>query len=868
MAAPDAWRQLLPQLAGLPLLPIGTGSNGKAPAHPQTGALLTGWTSAAFTPEEVATAHSSIGAVGFRPGPDAGDLIAFDIDGPTAVAYCRSHPGCDPLDAPTWQVRRDTDADRLKVIWRIPADLRDHLQLTVSKHQTKPPSARGAGDGENVATYFGSGQVVVLGQHISSSGNYFWPDGRGPAAVAEITPEWWALALEVAEQARSNKGSSTAGKGTSKAGDWRRITTRCPICGRDRQHACQIHRDGQSILCYIGSSFQPPALKPGEVMPGSDGQQWAYTGPKECWGEFAHFRIDRPRPSRCDSPAEPRSSPGGDGVEEPPRSDAQPYTVLGWNAERNAVWYRHHGTAQIATIKPSGQPELLKLAPLDHWRDRYPRTNKEGEITGIHWGTAASDLIEAANVAGVFQEAEMRGRGVWLDAGHVVWHLGDRLEVDGERVPLAEHRSRKHYRLMPALELDTQAAPLTDEHGAVILQVLRDCGWVGASDHLHLAGFCVLSNVGGALPKRPGLQITSPFGSGKTDTIDNVIVPLQGGIGLLSSGSTEAGVRQLLGIDTLPATIDESEAEDGKRREAQLRLVRYSYDGKPVIKGTPGGEAMTFCLRSSLALAGINSPIDNPADRSRIAVISRKNLPEADWAAVAQRRAEAITAEIGQRLIRRTVSTLPALLANVATFAKVISSKITTGDAGRTGDTWGALLAGAHHLVSTAALNEAAAVAWLDSVGWDLSHTDADEQDRRAGAEGRQCLDHLLSHRVQWREAFDPDAGRPSTGVLSVRELVSIARMQHFCAERDEAEKALGRLGLRAMPDGLAVANKDPGIAPIFASTKWAKDAHKARLLELDGAARTSGPLHFPSNASRRAVLVPWQIVGDLGEAA
>lgn len=304
MAAPDAWRQLLPQLAGLPLLPIGPGSNGKAPAHPRTGALLTGWTSAAFTPEEVATAHRRIGGVGFRPGPDAGDLIAFDIDGPTAVAFCRSHPGCDPLDAPTWQVRRDTDADRLKVIWRIPADLRDHLQLTVSKHQTKPPSARGAGDGENVATYFGSGQVVVLGQHISSSGNYFWPDGRGPAAVAEITPEWWELALEVAELARSSKGSSTAGKGTSKAGDWRRITTRCPICGRDRQHACQIHRDGESILCYVGSSFQPPALEPGETTTGSDGQQWAYTGSKECWAEFAHFRIDRPRPPRCDSPAE------------------------------------------------------------------------------------------------------------------------------------------------------------------------------------------------------------------------------------------------------------------------------------------------------------------------------------------------------------------------------------------------------------------------------------------------------------------------------------------------------------------------------------------------------------------------------------
>lgn len=313
MAASDAWRQLLPRLAGLPLLPIGAGDQSKAPAHPRTGEKLTGWTTAAYTPEQVAAACAGVIAAGFRPGPDAGDLIAFDIDGATALAFCRSHPGCDPLEAPTWQVRRDTDPDRLKVIWRIPPDLRDHLELTVSKHQTKPPSRRGAGDGENVATYYGSGQVIVLGQHPSSGGNYFWPQGHGPESVAEITPEWWGLALEIAASTAPSGG--TASKGTSKAGDWRRITGRCPICGRDRSHACQIHRDGQSLLCYIGSSFQPPELEKGELVPGTE---WAYAGPKTCWADFSLFVIDKPREPRYDSPAEVRSRQGA--PTEPPRS--------------------------------------------------------------------------------------------------------------------------------------------------------------------------------------------------------------------------------------------------------------------------------------------------------------------------------------------------------------------------------------------------------------------------------------------------------------------------------------------------------------------------------------------------------------------
>jgi hypothetical protein len=297
-ASGRTWRHLLPQLAGLPILPIGHGGDGKAPADPATGDLLSGWQTAVFTPEQVAAACSKITAVGFRPGPDAGGLIAFDIDGATAIELCRSH-GCDPLAAPTWQVRRDTAADRLKVVWRIPEELRDHLECTVHKLVTKKPSFRGAKDGENVATYYGAGQVVVLGQHLSSGGNYFWPDGHGPAALAEITSEWWELAHLIAEaDPQQTKGSSTSSRTTSRS-DWRRIDP-CPICGRDEHLICSKHRDGRSILCFHGSTFHPPDLKPGQVVTGSDGEQWAFTGSRSHFdgGDFSHFKIDEPTSSR------------------------------------------------------------------------------------------------------------------------------------------------------------------------------------------------------------------------------------------------------------------------------------------------------------------------------------------------------------------------------------------------------------------------------------------------------------------------------------------------------------------------------------------------------------------------------------------
>lgn len=297
-ATPAPWRQLLPQLDGLPLLPIGPGSEGKAPADPLTGENLSGWPTKAFTPQQVAEACPKITAVGFRPGPDAGGLIAFDIDGASAVALLRDYD-CDPLMAPTWQVRRDNNTDRLKVIWRIPEDTRDHLPNGTPKIVTKRPSKPGAGDGENVAYYYGSGQVVVLGQHLGSGGNYFWPEGHGPVDVADIPPSWWRMAWEVAERGAS-KGK-TSSKPNAVEGGWRRLNP-CPICGRRERLLCAQNKAGNFLVCYHGGTFSPPEMRPGQVVTGSDGVRWAHTGIRAHGdiGDFSHFVVDEPRPPEPD----------------------------------------------------------------------------------------------------------------------------------------------------------------------------------------------------------------------------------------------------------------------------------------------------------------------------------------------------------------------------------------------------------------------------------------------------------------------------------------------------------------------------------------------------------------------------------------
>ncbi len=57
-------------------------------------------------------------------------------------------------------------------------------------------------------------------------------------------------------------------------------TNPCPICVRTKDGDCRIGE--RLVLCHHGTNHHPPAgLRPGYIVTGSDGQQWAYTGKTE-----------------------------------------------------------------------------------------------------------------------------------------------------------------------------------------------------------------------------------------------------------------------------------------------------------------------------------------------------------------------------------------------------------------------------------------------------------------------------------------------------------------------------------------------------------------------------------------------------------
>ena len=331
------WRKQLPKLASLnaPLLAIGAGREGKAPADPTTGYALSGWQHASHSVAEIQGAHSDVIAAGVRTGDR---LIVFDIDGDSAWELVLQAYGCDPETTITWQIHRTTSSYRIKVAFRLTAEQAAQLGSIRTSVKTRPAKYAddscagwivnnrhippGTGElvkkGEALEIFHSpSTQIVAIGKHPSSGGRYFWPKGMDPEALAPIPEGWWAMALDIAgkghvwrqssflAELNGDKKNSHAREGGSSGSsrNWQSLSD-CPICGRNTTSYCSRHKDGKTIRCFHGSTFSPPTgLKRGETFTDRQGEIWAFSQEQQqangdVFSVFVrHDPNKRPKPS-------------------------------------------------------------------------------------------------------------------------------------------------------------------------------------------------------------------------------------------------------------------------------------------------------------------------------------------------------------------------------------------------------------------------------------------------------------------------------------------------------------------------------------------------------------------------------------------
>ena len=528
------------------------------------------------------------------------------------------------------------------------------------------------------------------------------------------------------------------------------------------------------------------------------------------------------------------------------------FTPLGYEKVAGSVSYFFYvkGAKKLMNFTASGltKPNLISMAPLSFWESTFPKD----EGPGFMLDGAQSTLIQKSERVGIFDVRILRGCGAWMDAGRAVIHVGNKLFVDGVETEITDIDSEFLYERQRSMEFK-QATPLTAAQASELPRLLGELSWEKPHYGDLLAGWCAVAPICGAMPWRSHIWLTGGAGTGKSWTFNNVIKKLTGKFAMsCQSATTAAYIRQELKSDARPVIFDEAEANtkgSTANLDNVLEIMRASSteDGGVIGKGSAGGTAVTYQMRSMFAFASIVVGAQSAADKSRITVLSFKTStrPNKDawWKGFSAEFLAKINPDFVDGLAARTFGMIPTILANTKTFTQSAASIL--GDQ-RAGDQVGPLLAGWYSLKHDGLVSLADATRIVSAIDWNSG------EDKEEIREEKQLLNHIMAQVIQ----VDNNG---TTQRKSVGELLIIAGQRSngtATMDHKDAESALRNCGIRTFADGFAIAGTLPWTKAVLKDTPWL--ASPVRLLErLDGASN-SGSTRFSPGVMQRAVKLPW----------
>lgn len=638
-----------------------------------------------------------------------------------------------------------------------------------------------------------------------------------------------------------------------------------PLAGRkvvlwpdaDKPGTDAMQRLGQKLL-RLGAASVRLVSNPPEAPEGWDLADATWTPQEASAYVRDHLTDVEPEPEPQPEPPVQRDlpEPSDPATDTIPNGTGKQFRCLGFDGD--TYYYLPRATGQVVKLTASqhGGAGLLRLADLAYWESLYP-----GARTGVNWNAAISSLFTEQARIGVYDPDRIRGRGAWRDNGRVVFHLGDRLIVDGtEHSVLTPPKTRYFYE--QARQLDGPGeTPLSDQQAAGIRAIAERFRWeVPASFHL-LLGWIVLAPVCGALNWRPHIWITGGAGTGKTTILKSFIHPLLGGIvQSATGGTTEAGLRGTLKSDAIPVVFDEFEQNEAKDKaivQNVLALARIaSSEGGKIYKGTTSGGANSFEIRSMFCVSSINVSLVQKADVDRFCVLGLRNagMDKDEWREFALDIANACTIDTGRALIARTVQQIPTITEN----AKVLAQALGRRFGQRFGDQHGTLLAGAWSLEPNGGgrLSLEQAEQWIDQMDWQQAQPDATDADEV------KCRDTILQTVVRI-------GGGQEASIGEMAQAVARQQYLHEVHQWNSLQPVLSRHGVKVyrpgdkLPDRdvsegywLAISNTNLQLRAALRDTPWANGSHKNSLRRLPGAVVPKGTVYMGSTCNR-VTLVP-----------
>ncbi len=528
----------------------------------------------------------------------------------------------------------------------------------------------------------------------------------------------------------------------------------------------------------------------------------------------------------------------------------EPFKILGFDG--NNYYYIGIRGQRIIPLTASAHTRnnLFKLAPESYWDAKFP-----GE-RGIKWDTAVSCLIDASEREGIFTPFSVRrGRGAWLDDNRKIFHMGDKILMEGKEYKPFDIKSEFVYEaekrvVLPSLE------PLSNEEAKKLIGICEGFNWENELSGKLLAGWCVIAGICGMLEWRPHIWITGGSNTGKTTAtkvVRRMLKPFSRSFG---GGGTEAGIRRSIQKDAIPVIIDEAEGENKRQREkvkAILFLARQASSGDIIAMAGKDGQVEEFIARSCFCFSSINPSIDSEPDQTRVTQLTLvpdySGSPDyiiEKYEKLKDITEATITPEFASGMLMRAFYNIENLLHNIKTFQKAGASVFKRP---RIGEQLAPLIAGAYLCHSTGRISMENAIKWIAGHNWENHLPEESSKDIW------KLLRLVLSYRFRF-----------SDGNKTVEKTLGqlIIAISAYNTNSDLYLEEINQLGIDVIreEDAFYIANVSPMLEKILNNTPWEKEWGK-RLKELPGAksAKDGKPHYYCSAIKERGTSIPLKLI-------
>lgn len=451
-------------------------------------------------------------------------------------------------------------------------------------------------------------------------------------------------------------------------------------------------------------------------------------------------------------------------------------------------------------------PQVKKATEKDH-------TDHEWLVTGWKSQVTADVLMAACDMKGIWNSVnKVRGLGAWDDDdGGLIYHCGNRLwSLDG-----AEKTGEYEGYIYPALtKLPApwdKDVPAAESPAKDLLSLFKTWNWERPElDPVLLIGWLGASILSGALDWRPMVFVTGDAASGKS-TIHKIIRYLFGDGIISTTDTTPAGIYQLIGQSCIPVAVDELENEhDNNRAGGIMKLARLASSGSLMLRGGADHKGTSFKLYNCFMFSAVLTPPLRDTDRSRLAMLSLKTLPEG--ARPPEIKGE-IFEEYGRKIKRRMIYKWPFFKEVLQHYQSEMSE---AGHDGRASDQFGTLIAAAHVMLSDDMPSTALTAKYMKLLAPEV----LDEINSRE-SNADNCLNYLLQSNIgKWRSGSDK----------SISALLEMY-LNPEILDKHEVRRGLGAVGMgitESAPEGgigkiqyLAVAVKHKQTMELFGQSDW-----------------------------------------------